>query len=119
MWLLWVVLVIALIAGMSAGLALGMHLLFPRMSERGRIIWASGLAAFLPMSLAFGGFFLEANVAQDDFFLSTLALVLLSFVILSTCCLPPAWWATTKLARGKDSDDTPKIESDDPELIEG
>lgn len=119
MWLLWVVLVIALIAGMSAGLALGMHLLFPRMSERARILWASGLAAFLPMSLAFGGFFLEANVAEDDFFISTLALVLLSFVILSVCCLPPAWWATTKLGRGKDEDSAPQLEGDDPELLEG
>jgi len=117
MWLLWVVLGIAVIAAMSAGLALGMHLLFPRMSERARVIWASALAAFLPMSLAFGGFFMEANVAQDDFFIATLALVVLSFVILSVCCLPPAWWATTRLARGKD--EAPQLDSDDPELIEG
>jgi len=117
MWLLWVVLGVVVIAAMSAGLALGMHLLFPRMSERGRIIWASGLAAFLPMSLAFGGFFLEADVADDDFFIATLALVLLSFVILSVCCLPPAWWATTRLGRGQAS--PPQLESDDPELIEG
>ncbi len=117
MWLLWVVLGVVVIAAMSAGLALGMHLLFPRMSERARVIWAAGLAAFLPMSLAFGGFFLEADVADDEFFLSTLALVLLSFVILSVCCLPPAWWATTRLGRGKG--DVPQLDSDDPELIEG
>jgi hypothetical protein len=117
MWLLWVVLGVVVIAAMSAGLALGMHLLFPRMSERARVIWAAGLAAFLPMSLAFGGFFLEADVADDEFFLSTLALVLLSFVILSVCCLPPAWWATTRLGRGKG--DVPQVDSDDPELIEG
>lgn len=117
MWILWVVLVIALIAGMSAGLSLGMHLLFPRMAERARIIWAAGLAAFLPMSLAFGGFLLEADVAEDDFLLSFIALVLLSFVILSVCCLPPAWWATTRLGRGKG--DARQLESDEPELIEG
>lgn len=117
MWVVWVLLVIVLIAGMSAGLALGMHLLMPRMAERARILWASGLAAFLPMSLAFGGFFMEAEVADDEFFLSVVALVLISFVILSVCCLPPAWWATTRLARGKD--DTPELETDEPELIEG
>ncbi len=117
MWLLWVVLAIALIAGMSAGLALGMHLLFPRVTERARILWASGLAAFLPMSLAFGGFFMEANVSGDDFWISTMALVLLSFLILSVCCLPAAYWATTGLARGNDT--VPEIDSDDPELIEG
>lgn len=117
MWLLWVLLAITLIAAMSGGLALGMHLLFPRMAERARILWASGLAAFLPMSLAFGGFFLEANVSDDDFFISTLALVTITFVILSVCCLPPAWWTTTRL--GRDKDNTPQVESDDPELIEG
>ncbi|WP_120078353.1 hypothetical protein [Aurantiacibacter odishensis] len=117
MWLLWVLLTIFLIAGMSAGLALGMHLLFPRMAERARIIWAAGLAAFLPMSLAFGGFFLEANVAEDEFLLSVVALVLLTFVILSVCCLPPAWYATTRLGRGKET--VPEIENDAPELIEG
>ena len=117
MWLLWVLLTIFLIAAMSAGLALGMHLLFPRMAARARIIWAAGLAAFLPMSLAFGGFFLEANVADDEFLLSVVALVLLTFVILSVCCLPPAWWATTRLGRGKDA--APQIEGDEPELIEG
>lgn len=117
MWVLWVLLAILLIAGMSAGLALGMHLLFPRMAERARILWASGLSAFLPMSLAFGGFFLEAEIADDEFFLSVLALVLISFVILSVCCLPPAWWATTRLGRGKDK--RPELESDEPELIEG
>ncbi len=117
MWLLWVVLGIALIASMSAGLALGMHLLFPRMTERARILWAGGLAAFLPMSVAFGGFFLEAQVSDDDMFISTLALVVLSFVILSVCCLPPAWWATTRLGRGKAG--APQIESEEPDLIEG
>lgn len=116
MWLLWVVLAIALIAAMSGGLALGMHLLFPRMAERARILWASGLAAFLPMSLAFGGFFLEADISGDDFWLSTLALVLLTFLILSVCCLPPAYLATTRLARGKQA--MPELESDKPELIE-
>jgi len=117
MWLLWVLLTIFLIAAMSAGLALGMHLLFPRMAQRARIIWAAGLSAFLPMSLMFGGFFLEAEVAQDDYFISVLALVILSFVILSVCCLPPAWWATTRLGGNKDQ--APQLESDDPELIEG
>lgn len=117
MWLLWVVLGIALIAGMSAGLALGMHLLFPRMTERARILWATGLAAFLPMSLAFGGFFMEANVSGDDFWISTIALVLLSVLILSVCCLPPAYWATTSLARDKVM--TPELDATEPELIEG
>ncbi len=117
MWILWVVLTIAVIAAMSGGLALGMHLLFPNMAERARIIWAAGLAAFLPMSLAFGGFFLEANVSDDDFLLSTMALVLLAFIILSVCCLPPAYLATTRLARGQTK--VPEIETDDPELIEG
>ncbi|WP_338244398.1 hypothetical protein [Aurantiacibacter hainanensis] len=117
MWVLWVLLAIGLIAGMSAGLALGLHLLMPRIAERARILWASGLAAFLPVSLIFGGFFLEAEVADDDFYLSVLALVMLSFVILSVCCLPPAWWATTRLGRGRT--DTPELESDEPELIEG
>ncbi|MFB0611174.1 hypothetical protein [Aurantiacibacter poecillastricola] len=118
MWILWVLLAILLIAAMSGGLALGMHLLFPRMAERARILWAAGLAAFLPMSLAFGGFFLEAEIAQDDFLLSLVALVLLSFLILSVCCLPPAWWATTRLGRGT-KEAAPQIDSDDPELIEG
>ena len=117
MWLLWVVLAIALIAAMSGGLALGMHLLFPRMAERARILWASGLAAFLPMSLAFGGFFLEGNVSGDDFWISTMALVLLTFLILSVCCLPPAYLATTRLARGKEQ--ASELETDEPELIEG
>lgn len=117
MWFLWVVLVIGVIAAMAAGLALAMHLLFPRMSARARVIWASALAAFLPMSLAFGGFFMEADVAEDDFLISTLALVVLSFVILSVCCLPPAWWATTRLARGKN--EAPQLQNEDPEAIEG
>ena len=117
MWFLWVLLTIFLIAGMSGGLALGMHLLFPRMAERARIMWAAGIATFLPMSLAFGGFFLEAEVADDEFLLSVVALVLLTLVILTVCCLPPAWWATTRLWRGKN--EAPQIESDEPELIEG
>lgn len=117
MWLLWVLLAIIVIAAMSGGLALGMHLLLPRMTERARIIWAAAIATFLPMSLAFGGFFLEAEVADDEFLLSVVALVLLTFVILSVCCLPPAWYATTRLGRGKD--EAPLIENDEPELIEG
>ena len=117
MWFLWVLLAIFLIAAMSGGLALGMHLLFPKMAERARILWAAGISALLPMSLAFGGFFLEANVAEDEFLLSVVALVLLTFVILSVCCLPPAWWATTRL--GRDKGETPQIEKDEPEMIEG
>lgn len=118
MWVVWVILAIALIAAMSAGLSLGMHLLAPRMSERARILWASGLAAFLPMSLAFGGFLYETDLATQDAQLGLVALVLLTFMILSICCLPPAWWATTRLARGR-NDEAPAVDHDEPELIEG
>lgn len=117
MWVVWVLLTVFLIAAMSGGMALGMHLLFPRMSERARIVWASGLSAFLPMSLIFGGFFLEADVAKNDFLISVMALVLLSFLILSICCVPAAYFTTSRLGRGKDT--PPAIESEEPELIEG
>ncbi|WAT18095.1 hypothetical protein OZN62_00530 [Aurantiacibacter sp. MUD11] len=117
MWVLWVVLAIIVLAAMSGGLSLGLHLLAPHWSERRRILTASAVTAVLPMIIVFGGFFQEADVGQDDFFLSLAALTLLFFVILSVCALPPAWWTTTRLGRG---DSKPVvIEHDEPELIEG
>lgn len=117
MWLLWVVLGLVVLAGMSGGLALGLHLLAPRMSERKRILLASGMSAFLPMSIVFGGFLSEVDLADDEFLLSFGALVVLFFMILSVCCLPPAWYTTTRLARGKNP--APQLEADEPDLIEG
>lgn len=123
MWVLWVVLGIIVLAAMSAGMALGMHLLMPRWSERRRILTASALTAVLPMIIIFGGFFMEVEAADDEFFMGVTALVLLFFVILTVCALPPAWWATTRLGRGDTQtpaiEETPAIEHDDPDLIEG
>jgi len=117
MWLLWVLLGFFLISAMSGGLALGMHLLFPHLAERRRIIWSAGIAAFLPMSLAFGGFFSDAQVADEDFFLGMVALMLLSVIIFSVCCLPPAWWTTVRLGRRREL--APRLDTEAPELIEG
>ncbi|MCB2067974.1 MAG: hypothetical protein KDE15_15190 [Erythrobacter sp.] len=117
MWLLWVMLGIGVIAAMSAGLALGLHLVAPRMSATRRVLIASGMAAALPMSVAIGGFLTDVDRLDGDFWVSFAALVLAFFVILSVCCLPPAWWATQRLARSGGA--VPQVEADEPELIEG
>ena len=99
---LMVLAALLVIAGMSAGLALGLHLMAPGWSERRRSLLAAGIATGLPMSIAFGGFFTEFdmlwNGESNEFALGLLSLVLLTLVLASIVCLPGSWWVTRKLA---------------------
>lgn len=118
MWLLWVLIALLLVAAMSGGLALGLHLVAPQMNETKRILIASGVAAALPMSIAFGGFLSEVDTADSEFFLGFAALVTSFFMVLSICCLPPAWFTTTRLAKG--GGNGPALpDAEEPQLIEG
>lgn len=115
-WIVWAVLAIALIAAMSAGLALGLHLLKPGWSANRRALVAAGIAAFLPGSLAFGGFFSDGPTG-DEALLGFIALLVAQLAIFSICALPPAWWTSARLAgRGA----APLLPADDaPRPIEG
>lgn len=117
MWLLYVLAGIALIAGLSAGSALGLHLLKPDWSERKRTLVSAAIAAFLPMGIAFGGFFSEVSAFDDEFMLGLAALVVIQLLVLTICALPPAWWTTSKLSGGQPAPALP--EAEDPHLIEG
>lgn len=90
-------------AALSGGLALGLHLFAQRWSERKRIVWASGIAGFLPMGLPFAGFLLNgadySAAGAQDFALGFLALLILTLLISATLCLPAAWFVTVRLAR--------------------
>ncbi len=92
-----------LIAAFSGGLALCLHLLKPGMAKRVRTLLAGGLAGFLPMSIAFGGFFSQAAEMRadgnDEFMLGLLALVVFQVVLWAVFALPAAWWVTEKLDR--------------------
>lgn len=116
MWLLYAVAGIAVLAAMSAGLALGLHLVAPAMTERKRVLLAGGLATMLPMSVAFGGFFSEVELVDSEFVLGLAALIVATIAIFSVVCLPPAWLASTRLSRAKQP--APLIEDSDPELLE-
>lgn len=117
MWLAYVLAGVALLAAMSGGLALAMHLFAPRMSEARRIMWAAAGTTVLPASIAVGGFLSEAEVADSDFALGFAALMLTALAVFAACCLPAAWFTTTRLARTHKG--TPAIEAVTPELIEG
>ena len=121
MWVLYVIVALLLVAGLSAGSALALHIAAPRMALRKRIIIAALIGALLPMSVAWGGFLSEAGELLADetsgFVLGFLALLVLQFLLLATCCLPPAWYTATRLAGAK----TAAIEADEDEqpLLEG
>ncbi len=117
MWMLYVLAGLLVLAAMSAGLALGLHLLAPGKSEARRIMLAAGITTVLPMSIAFGGFLSEVDVADSEFLLSFAALTVTTLAVFTTCCLPAAWFATTRLGRSDEA--LPAIETVEPELIEG
>ena len=79
MWVAWIFIVLAVIAALSAGMALGLHLLKPDWSERRRVLWSGTIAALLPMSVAFGGFFYGAedvlSGGGEDFVIGLMALL--------------------------------------------
>ena len=115
---MWIIYIIAaallLLAALSAGFALTLHLAAPRWSLRKRSLVAGAIAAFLPMSLAFGGFFYGAEDligdGQEDFVLGLLALILVQAILWAIICLPPAWFVGQRLSR---------VAAPVPELIEG
>lgn len=117
MWMLYVLAGLVVLAAMSGGLALGMHLFAPRMSEAKRILLASATTTVLPMSIAFAGFLIEADVADDDFVISLAALLVATLALFTVCSLPAAWFTTTRL--GRLDSKTPAIETVEPDLIEG
>lgn len=107
MWPLYVLAIVLVVASMAAGIALGLHLVKPARSEKKRMLVSASIAAFLPMSLAFGGFAFEVPemIAEGDgetFVLGFTALIVTQILLLATCALPPAWFATTRLAKSKD-----------------
>lgn len=121
MWFLIPLIIgLVLVAAFSGGLALGLHLLRPGLAKRARILIAGGLAGFLPMSIAFGGFFSEAgellSEGGSEFALGLTALVVFQFVLWAVFTLPAAWYVSEKL----DGDGTPAIGTDEESLaIEG
>ncbi|WP_144096486.1 hypothetical protein [Croceicoccus sediminis] len=121
MWFLIPLIIgLVLVAAFSGGLALCLHLLRPGLAKRTRILIAGGLAGFLPMSIAFGGFFSQsADLLRDggsEFALGLTALVVFQFVLWAVFTLPAAWYVTEKL----DGDDAPAIGADEETLaIEG
>lgn len=117
MWLAYVLAGLAALAAVSGGLSLAMHLFAPRMSEAKRIMWAAAGTTVLPMSIAFGGFLTEVDAADSEFMLAFAALLLGTLAVFAACCLPAAWFTTTRLGRSKD--ETPAIEVVEAELIEG
>jgi CDP-diglyceride synthetase len=93
--------VLLLLAGVSAGVALGLHLLAPRWSPARRALTAAGVAIGIPMSLAFGGFFAGAEVSEgSDYALGLLALIMLTLMLMAVVGLPAAWLTTQRLGRG-------------------
>lgn len=122
MWVVLSVLVgLFLITAFSGGLALCLRLLAPNMTKRARILTAGGLAGFLPMSIAFGGFFSQAAEMLDDggsdFALALMSLIVTQIVLWAVFALPAAWWVTEKLDR---EDSPPMLETDEDTLaIEG
>ena len=122
-WIGWIGSGLALLAAMSAGIALGLHLIVPRWSERRRALVAAGIAAFLPMSLAFGGFFTESaemlSEDSDGFLLGLLALCVLQVILWAIVALPPAWFVTHRLScTGSGREELSGV-SCEPDLIEG
>ncbi len=90
------------LAAVSAGLALGLHLIAPRWSPARRALTAAAVAVLAPMSLAFAGFFFGAELSdRGDFALGLLALVIVTLMLLAVIGLPPAWFATARLDRSK------------------
>ena len=121
MWVAWIFIVLAVIAALSAGMALGLHLLKPDWSERRRVLWSGTIAALLPMSVAFGGFFYGAedvlSGGGEDFVIGLMALVALQVMLWAIICLPPAWFVTSRLSP---KDRIPELPSfDAPELLTG
>ena len=115
MWIIYIVIACLLVlAALSAGFALALHLAAPRWSLRKRTLIAGAIAAFLPMSVAFGGFFYGAEDligdGQEDFVLGLLALILVQAILWAIICLPPAWIVGQRLSR---------VTAPVPELIEG
>lgn len=121
MWGLWLALVLAVIAALSSGLALGLHLAVPQWSQRKRIMMAAGLAAFLPMSVAFGGFLIEEgpHLLEDGqtFSLGLLALLVVQVMLFAMICLPPAWFVSSRLEG--DENPEPLPEPTPTPLVEG
>ncbi len=100
---------LALLGGLSASSALGLHLLKPDWTRGRRIFTAASFSALLPMSVAITAFLLDGDAeGVGEFALSLLALTVMT-VILAILCLPAAWMLT-RHAEAKDNA-TP-IESD-------
>ncbi|BBC72426.1 hypothetical protein AEB_P1558 [Altererythrobacter sp. B11] len=99
---------LATAALLSAGLALGLSLLAPRWRAGRRAILAAAVAALLPMSLAFGGFLLDADIDDpQDYALGLLALIVFTVILFAIFCLPPAWLVAKRLGR---DDSAPQVE---------
>jgi hypothetical protein len=121
MWVAWIFIVLAVIAALSAGMALGLHLLKPDWSERRRVLWSGTIAALLPMSVAFGGFFYGAedvlSGGGEDFVIGLMALLALQVMLWAIICLPPAWLVTSRLSTGHSA---PALGApEDPDLLAG
>jgi hypothetical protein len=111
--------ILALLGGLSASSALGLHLMRPNWSRGRRIFTAASFSALLPMSVAFAGLLLEGDVEETSEFLIAILALTVTTVILGILCLPAAWMLT-RHAEAKDNG-LPQIENDNDEqpLITG
>ncbi len=100
--------ILALLGGLSASSALGLHLMRPQWTRGRRILTAASFSALLPMSVAFAGLILEGDVEETSEFLIAILALVVTTVILAILCLPAAWMLT-RHAEAKDNT-SPQIE---------
>ena len=90
---------LCVLAAMSAGLALGLHLMVPGWTQRRRILTAAAIAILAPASVPLAGFLLEVDLgSSEEFVLGLMALLVATGAIWAVIGLPMAWWVTRKLA---------------------
>lgn len=118
-----IVLGLCVLAAMSAGIALGLHLMAPGWTERRRIMVAAGAAILAPASIPMAGFLLEADLdSPNDFLLGLMSLLVGTGAIWAVIGLPMAWWVTRRLAPAESrTDNVPALEDDagQPLLADG
>ncbi len=116
-WIASIIGILALLGGLSAGSALGLHLLKPNWSRVRRIITAGSFAAMLPMSIAFAGFLFEGDIEDTSEFAIAFVALIATTIMLAILCLPAAWMIT-RHAEAKDGQ-APLLgdSSEDPALI--
>lgn len=113
---------IGLVSLMSAGLALGTHILKPSWSRRRRILGGATIATLVPMSVLLSALALEADLGlSDEGIVAWSAMLALTLALWGIFCVPAAWWAIRKVERAEAGDLSAsgllQAETEEPALI--